>query len=100
MSATKPETEVEKYLRESAESTSMALYNKPFAELDEERQRKVMAGAHRQLKQTVLYEPEPGICFECGRDVPFKKIQCWNCHEGHTPSPKEMWLQRHRNEVQ
>jgi len=92
MSTTQRQTEIEKYLKESAECTSQALYNKPFAELDEERRRKVMAGAYRELKNTVLYDPQPGTCFSCGRGTTFKReYQCWRCHEGVMPSQKQLW---------
>src|SRR5262245_41076244 len=95
MSATQRQTEIEKYLKESAESLSLALYDKPFAELDEKRRQVAMRGAYSQLKNTVLYEPQPGECFNCGRATTLShQIQCWHCHESTHPTGRELWLEK------
>ena len=85
MSATKP-INIEDLLLQEAEDLSQVVYNKPFHSLDAERQKGVLASAKRTLQDKGIIEPDPGTCFNWGRDVPFQKIQCWHCHEGTHPT--------------
>src|SRR5262245_20671881 len=91
MSATKPLSRIEQFLIAYAESRSLAVYNQPFNSLDEERQQRMMAAARKALKNTVLYEPQPGECFSCGKAISRNQAQCWYCHESTHPTPRQLW---------
>ena len=100
MTATKPQSKIEQFLAEESESLSQLLYNKPFSELDEVRQARIKGSARKALKNQIFYEPQKGECFSCGQETVQDSYQCWHCHESRTPSPKQAWLESHRNEVQ
>jgi hypothetical protein len=57
MIATKLQSKAEQFLIEKPESLSQLLYNKPFADLDEVRQARILGSARKALKNTVFYEP-------------------------------------------
>ncbi len=50
MSATQTQTTIENLMLNQAESLSQILYNKPYAELEEERQKLMMIGAKKFLR--------------------------------------------------
>jgi hypothetical protein len=82
MSATQTQTTIEVLLLNEAESLSQILYNKPYAELDEERQKLMMTGARKFLRTRMSF---PGECCDCGATIDEDKVQCRSCHEGFAP---------------
>ena len=88
MSATQTQTTIEVLLLNEAESLSQILYNKPYAELDEDRQKLMMTGARKFLRTRMSFL---GECCDCGTQIDEDKVQCRKCHEGLTPRT-ERWL--------
>ena len=82
MSATQTQTTIEVLLSNEAESLSQILYNKPYAELDEVRQKLMMTGARKFLRTRMSF---PGECCDCGARIDEDKYQCRACHEGFAP---------------
>jgi hypothetical protein len=94
MSATQTQTTIEILLLDEAESLSQILYNKPYADLDEQRQVLMMTGARKFLRTRMSF---PGQCCDCGATIDEDKYQCRPCHEGMTQSE---WTRYHRKGAQ
>jgi hypothetical protein len=99
MSATKP-ISIQNLLFREAEDLARVVYGKPFDSLDAVRQARILGTASRNLQDRGQIEPEPGFCFDCGRELAFKNsAQCWHCHEGRTRTPRQIWNEHNGREV-
>jgi hypothetical protein len=94
MSATQTQTTIEVLLLKEAESLSQILYNKPYTELDDQRQALMMTGARRYLRTRMSF---PGECCDCDARIDEDKYQCRPCHEGMSQSE---WTAYHRKAAQ
>jgi hypothetical protein len=78
MSATQPQ--IDNPLLKEAENLSQLLYNKPYAELDGKRQ-EIMRRSARALLREKCTDVQPGVCYGCGKAVPFEMTECRACHD-------------------
>jgi hypothetical protein len=78
MSATK--SQFENRLIEEAEKISQVYYGKCYAELDERQQELMQRSASANLREKCA-DVEPGVCYGCGKSLPFDKTECRACHD-------------------
>ena len=91
MSATQSQTTIEDLLLKEAESLSQIFYNKPYAELDDQRQALMMTGVRKFLRTRMSFS---GECCDCGARIDEDKYQCRPCHEGMTQSEWTMYQRK------
>lgn len=80
MSQQSIQIQFENPLLREAESLSQLLYNKPYAELDENRQ-EIMRRSARALLREKCTDVQPGYCFDCGKPLSDGKTECRSCHD-------------------
>jgi hypothetical protein len=87
------QSQIENPLMIEAENLSQLLYNKPYADLDENRQ-EIMRRSARALLREKCTEVQPGFYFQCGKPVPFEKTECRRCHDSADVERTEYAMRR------